>query len=110
MGASSTGAHFFSGCFVEPRRLRAVVPESRPDEGGQDRAMNVDWASFSAWPALAGGLHFRLAVPLVALAHRRVGGISRPVGWLERPSRPAGIWRARSRSAPSDLQSQFGVR
>jgi len=42
--------------------------------------MNVDWASFSPWPALAGGVLIGLAATLLALANGRVAGISGIVG------------------------------
>ena len=56
--------------------------------------MNVDWASFSPWPALAGGVLIGLAATLLALANGRVAGISGIVGGLLRPSLPDALWRA----------------
>jgi len=56
--------------------------------------MNVDWASFSPWPALAGGVLIGLAATLLALANGRVAGISGIIGGLLRPSLPDALWRA----------------
>lgn len=42
--------------------------------------MNVDWANFTPWSALAGGALIGLAVALFALANGRVAGISGLLG------------------------------
>ncbi|WP_061238617.1 YeeE/YedE family protein [Ectopseudomonas composti] len=44
--------------------------------------MNVDWASFTPWSALAGGALIGLAASVFALANGRVAGISGLLGSL----------------------------
>jgi uncharacterized membrane protein YedE/YeeE len=44
--------------------------------------MNVDWASFTPWSALAGGALIGLAASMFALANGRVAGISGLLGSL----------------------------
>lgn len=44
--------------------------------------MNIDWASFTPWSALAGGALIGLAAAIFALANGRVAGISGLLGSL----------------------------
>lgn len=44
--------------------------------------MNIDWASFTPWSALAGGVLIGLAAAIFALANGRVAGISGLLGSL----------------------------
>jgi hypothetical protein len=44
--------------------------------------MNIDWASFTPWSALAGGALIGLAAAIFALANGRVAGISGLLGGL----------------------------
>ena len=56
--------------------------------------MTVDWASFTPWPALAGGVVIGVAAAWFALVNGRVAGISGIVGGLVRPTLPDFAWRA----------------
>ena len=56
--------------------------------------MTVDWASFTPWSALIGGLIIGLAAAMLAAVNGRVAGISGIIGGLLRPSFPDLTWRA----------------
>jgi uncharacterized membrane protein YedE/YeeE len=57
--------------------------------------MTVDWASFTPWPALAGGAMIGLSAALFVLANGRIAGISGIVGGLlQRNGRGDVGWRA----------------
>ncbi len=56
--------------------------------------MNIDWAAFTPWSALEGGLIIGLAATLFALLNGRVAGISGIVAGLLRPLWPDAVWRA----------------
>ena len=47
--------------------------------------MTIDWANFTPWTSLAGGLLIGLASALFILANGRIAGISGIVGGLLRP-------------------------
>ncbi|MBP9956168.1 MAG: YeeE/YedE family protein [Pseudomonas sp.] len=47
--------------------------------------MNIDWASFTPWSALAGGILLGLASGLFVLANGRIAGISGLLGSLFNP-------------------------
>ncbi|RRV24920.1 YeeE/YedE family protein [Pseudomonas sp. o96-267] len=47
--------------------------------------MNIDWAGFTPWSALAGGALIGLAAAIFALANGRVAGISGLLGSLLQP-------------------------
>ncbi|TXH39063.1 MAG: YeeE/YedE family protein [Burkholderiaceae bacterium] len=57
--------------------------------------MNIDWASFTPWTALAGGALIGLAAGLLLLCNGRIAGISGVLGGLLRPVIAAGdgAWR-----------------
>jgi len=55
--------------------------------------MNIDWASFTPWTSLAGGLLIGLAAALLILLNGRIAGISGIVGGLLRPSKGEVFWR-----------------
>ena len=57
--------------------------------------MTVDWASFTPWTSLAGGVLIGLAAAIFALANGRIAGISGILGGLlQRDSRADVGWRA----------------
>jgi uncharacterized membrane protein YedE/YeeE len=56
--------------------------------------MAIDWASFTPWTALIGGVIVGLAAAMLVLLNGRVAGISGIVGGLLRPSFPDLTWRA----------------
>ena len=56
--------------------------------------MTIDWASFTPWPALIGGLIIGLAAGGFALVNGRIAGISGIVGGMLRPTFPDFGWRA----------------
>lgn len=56
--------------------------------------MNIDWASFTPWSGLLGGLMIGLAAGLFILLNGRIAGISGIVGGLLRPVRNDVFWRA----------------
>ena len=55
--------------------------------------MHIDWASFTPWSALAGGVLIGIAAALLLLVTGRIAGVSGIVGGLLRPT-PGDIgWR-----------------
>jgi uncharacterized membrane protein YedE/YeeE len=55
--------------------------------------MTIDWAAFTPWSALIGGVIIGVAVALLVLANGRIAGISGIVGGLLRPSTGDIAWR-----------------
>ena len=55
--------------------------------------MTIDWANFTPWSSLAGGLLIGLATALLLLCNGRIAGISGVVGGLLRPLRGDIAWR-----------------
>jgi uncharacterized membrane protein YedE/YeeE len=55
--------------------------------------VSIDWAAFTPWTALAGGIIIGIASVLLALANGRIAGISGIVGGLLRPAFPEASWR-----------------
>ncbi len=53
--------------------------------------MNIDWAHFTFWPSLAGGMLIGLAATLLILLNGQIAGISGIVGRLFDAGR--GAWR-----------------
>jgi uncharacterized membrane protein YedE/YeeE len=56
--------------------------------------MTIDWAAFTPWSALIGGVVIGIAAAILALFNGRVAGISGIVGGLLRPAFPDLTWRA----------------
>jgi uncharacterized membrane protein YedE/YeeE len=56
--------------------------------------MAIDWAHFTPWASLAGGLLIGLAAALLLLASGRIAGISGIVGGLMTARRGERLWRA----------------
>ena len=55
--------------------------------------MTLDWASFTPWSALAGGMLIGLAAAAFVLVNGRIAGISGIVGGLLRPQSGDLSWR-----------------
>lgn len=55
--------------------------------------MNIDWTSFTPWPALAGGALIGLAAAMLVLLNGRIAGVSGVLGGLLRPARGDAAWR-----------------
>ena len=55
--------------------------------------MTIDWANFTPWSSLAGGLLIGLAAAMFLLFNGRIAGISGMVGGLLRPVRGDIFWR-----------------
>lgn len=55
--------------------------------------MTIDWANFTPWASLAGGLLIGLATAIFILFNGRVAGISGILGGLLRPARGDVAWR-----------------
>lgn len=55
--------------------------------------MTIDWANFTPWASLAGGLLIGLSAALFILFHGRILGISGIVGGLLRPQPGDSSWR-----------------
>ena len=55
--------------------------------------MNIDWANFTLWQSLTGGMLIGLASALLLFLNGRVAGISGIVGGLFRPSKGDISWR-----------------
>ena len=56
--------------------------------------MTIDWASFSPWSALAGGVLIGLASVLLLLGNGRIAGVSGILGGLLEAPGEDGSWRA----------------
>jgi uncharacterized membrane protein YedE/YeeE len=55
--------------------------------------MTIDWANFTPWASLAGGLLIGLSAALFILFHGRILGISGILGGLLRPQPGDSLWR-----------------
>jgi uncharacterized protein len=55
--------------------------------------MTVDWANFTPWTSLAGGMLIGLATAMFLFLNGRIAGISGIVGGLLRPVRGDMAWR-----------------
>jgi uncharacterized protein len=55
--------------------------------------LNIDWAAFTPWTALAGGVLIGLAAALLLLLNGRIAGISGVLGDLLAPVRGDTAWR-----------------
>lgn len=55
--------------------------------------MTIDWANFTPWSSLAGGLLIGLATAMFILFNGRIAGISGIVGGLLRPAKGDIFWR-----------------
>ncbi|MCC5857901.1 MAG: YeeE/YedE family protein [Ectothiorhodospiraceae bacterium] len=55
--------------------------------------MTIDWAAFTPWSALAGGVLIGLAATLFILLNGRIAGISGIVGGLLNPTKGDIAWR-----------------
>lgn len=55
--------------------------------------MNIDWAHFTPWASLAGGILIGTAVAMLVLLNGRIAGISGVVGGLLVPRRHETGWR-----------------
>ena len=55
--------------------------------------MTIDWAHFTPWTSLAGGLLIGLAASMLLLFSGRIAGISGIVGGLLRPRKSDVAWR-----------------
>lgn len=86
--------------------------------------MVIDWAQFTPWPALAGGVLIGLAAAVLLLFNGRIAGISGIVGGLlQRTPGPVGwrmafvlglvaapvLWTVVSVMPPVEIQASHGV-
>ena len=55
--------------------------------------MSIDWANFTPWSAMLGGLLIVLASSMVVLLNGRIAGISGILGGLLRPTKGDLSWR-----------------
>jgi uncharacterized membrane protein YedE/YeeE len=55
--------------------------------------MTIDWANFTPWASLAGGLLIGLAAAMFLFLNGRIAGISGIVGGLLRPAKGDIAWR-----------------
>jgi uncharacterized membrane protein YedE/YeeE len=55
--------------------------------------MQIDWASFTPWSALAGGVLIGIAASLLILLTGRIAGVAGIIGGLMRPSEGDAGWR-----------------
>jgi uncharacterized membrane protein YedE/YeeE len=55
--------------------------------------MSIDWANFTPWASLGGGILIGLAAALLVLMNGRIAGISGIVGGLLAPRRGEIAWR-----------------
>lgn len=55
--------------------------------------MTIDWANFTPWASLAGGMFIGLAAAMFILLNGRIAGISGIVGGLLRPAKGDVFWR-----------------
>jgi uncharacterized membrane protein YedE/YeeE len=71
--------------------------------------MNIDWAAFTPWSALAGGAVIGAASALFVLVNGRIAGISGIVGGLLRPATADVAWRAAFIAGLVAAPAVFGV-
>ncbi len=55
--------------------------------------MTIDWANFTPWASLVGGMLIGLAAAMFILLNGRIAGISGIVGGLLRPAKGDVLWR-----------------
>jgi len=55
--------------------------------------MIIDWANFTPWASLAGGMLIGLAAAMFILLNGRIAGISGIIGGLLRPANGDVLWR-----------------
>ncbi len=55
--------------------------------------MTIDWANFTPWASLAGGMLIGLAAAMFILLNGRIAGISGIVGGMLRPAKGDVFWR-----------------
>ena len=55
--------------------------------------MTIDWANFTPWPSLAGGVLIGIATAMFLLLNGRIAGISGILGGLLRPTKGDVGWR-----------------
>lgn len=55
--------------------------------------MSIDWAHFTPWASLAGGMLIGVSAALFILFNGRIAGISGILGGLLRPARNDTLWR-----------------
>lgn len=55
--------------------------------------MSIDWANFTPWPSLAGGVLIGVAAALFVFANGRILGVSGILGGLLRPAAGDAVWR-----------------
>ena len=55
--------------------------------------MTIDWANFTPWASLAGGMLIGVAAAMFILLNGRIAGISGIVGGLLRPAKGDVLWR-----------------
>jgi len=55
--------------------------------------MTLDWAAFTPWSALVGGLVIGIAASILVLANGRIAGIAGIIGGFFRPSAGEVAWR-----------------
>lgn len=55
--------------------------------------MTVDWANFTPWTSLGGGLLIGLAAAMFIVLNGRIAGISGIIGGLLRPAKGDVLWR-----------------
>ena len=55
--------------------------------------MMIDWAQFTPWASLAGGVLIGIAAALLVLLNGRIAGVSGIVGGLLRPAPGDAAWR-----------------
>jgi len=56
--------------------------------------MTIDWANFTPWASLAGGIAIGVAAGLLAVLNGRIAGVSGILGGLIAPARGETSWRA----------------
>lgn len=56
-------------------------------------SMSIDWAAFTPWASLAGGMLIGIAAAMLILLNGRIAGISGVLGGLLRPARGDVSWR-----------------
>ncbi|MCQ4322458.1 YeeE/YedE family protein [Stutzerimonas stutzeri] len=75
--------------------------------------MTIDWANFTPWSSLAGGMLIGLAATLFILLNGRIAGISGVLGGLLRPAKGDVLWRVSFIAglviAPVLFQAAFGL-
>src|SRR6266446_8075722 len=91
--APSNGLSAAQGIRLSRPRRDVLPARPRSQNTVEESVMHIDWASFTPWSAVMGGVIIGVAAAMLALVNGRIAGISGIVGGLFRPSANDLGWR-----------------